>query len=179
MLHVVLLLMGMIGPLAAQDDITVTVYYVPERDACRPTGYAHSNTSDRDACDTLSYEPDVHNWERNQSVPRQSFSLRPEGLSAFTLEEALRGMIHQYTNSFTRLDEDNHRAGVFVFDFGDSLEASVSLTRRHSSRETLFSSSLNGERRWIVHQEAHWLHWFNQITWTLEVDGRAWSFEIK
>ena len=174
-----LLLMGMIGPLLAQDDVTVTVYYVPERDACRPNGYSHSSASSRDVCDTLSYEPDVHNWERNRGVPRQSFSLAPEGLSAFSLKGSLREIIHQYTNSFDRLDEAVHRAAVFVFDFGDSLETSVSLMRRHSSRETPFSASLNGERRWIVHQEAHWLHWFNQITWTLEVDGRSWSFEIQ
>ena len=175
----VLLLMGVARPLLAQNEVTVTVYYVRETDACRPNGYSHSNATDRDACETLSYESDVRNWERNRGVPRQSFSLRAKDLSAFSLEKPLREIVHQYTNSFDKLEVTDHRAGVFVFDFGDSLEASVSLMRRRLDQETTSNGSLNGERRWIFHQEAHWLHWFNEITWTLKVNGRAWSFEIK
>ena len=111
--------------------------------------------------------------------PDSRSHLDRDSRSTFRLENPLRAIIHQYTNSFSGLDDADHRAGVFVFDFGDSLEAPVSLMRSRSGQETPWSGSLKGERRWIVHQEAHWLHWFNQIIWTLELDGRIWSFEMR
>ena len=174
-----LLLVAHAAPGSAQDDITVTVYYVPANDACRPDGYRRAVPSDGAACETLRYDPDVIQWDKNRGVPRQSFSLNPDVREQLRLEDPLRGIINRYTNSVARLGDADHRAVVFLFDFGDPMVAEVSLTRTRTTQDTLWKGSLDGEQRWIVHQEVHWLHWFNQILWTLEVDGRMWSFDVQ
>ena len=167
------------APTAAQGDISVTVYYVPENDACRPDGYSTSAIDTARMCEPIDYDPVVVRWERDRGVPRQSFSLRRDVREAVELDEPLRGIIHQYTNTYGRLREADHRAAVFVFDFRNAMVAPVSLTRGRPNAETRWNGSLDKHRRWIVHHEAHWLHWFNQITWTLEVDGRSWSFGMR
>jgi hypothetical protein len=167
------------APTAAQSDISVTVYYVPERDACRPDGYSASATDAGRVCERIDYDPVVTEWEEDRRVPRQSFSLGERAREAVELAEPLRGIVHQYTNAHRRLPEADHRAAVFVFDFGSAVIAPVSLTRGRPNAQARWDDSLDKHRRWIVHHEAHWLHWFNQITWTLEVDGRSWSFSMR
>ena len=167
-------------PTLAQDVITVTVYYVLESDACRPNGYSSRPAQIKGrVCEPLNYDPDVVNWKGNRGVPRQSFVVQPGEFQEFQLQDPLRGLIHRYTNSFAALSEADHRAGVFVFDFGNSVEAAVSLTRARTNQETLWERPLDGDRHWIVHQEAHWLHWFNQITWKLTMDDQTWSFGMR
>ncbi len=174
-----LLLLIPAAPTSAQGNISVTVYHVPESEACRPAGYRDSLPTEGRVCQELDYRDDVEEgWRANPGVPRQPFTLQPGGCNALRLQTPLRGLIHQYTTSFKNLSEADHRASVFVFDFGGPMQGQVSLTRIRPSQELRWEGLLEGEQYWIVHHEAHWLHWFNKITWTLRLNTQTWSFRM-
>ena len=160
----------------AQSKVQVSVYYVPENIACRPDGYGSSSESQSRSCEKLQYETDVLEWERSTGVPRQSFSLLTGSIRSLTLTKQLNGILNSYSETIPSTDPAQRRAAVFVFDFGDFLTTSASLTRLDPKKR--WGADLRMEQRWIVHQAAQFLHPFNSIIWKLEVGGESmtWSF---
>ena len=157
-------------PTEAQcGTVSLLILYVPEHEACAPDGYGSQGVaSDRD-CATLDYQTHVTRWEENRNVPRHTACLNTD-TPELRLGDALRQIINSYVASPSR--GRDRRAVVFVFDFGEGQTGQISLER--SDRGTRrWVGDLGQDRRWIVHQAVHWLHPFNQFTWTLEMPSGA------
>ena len=160
----------------AQTEIRMSVYYVPQLEACRPDGYGPPNTNSTRRCEIVTYDVDVTRWRDDPRVPRQVFVLGADS-SDLTLNDELRQMVNSYVQSHGQLGKDDQRAAVFVFDFGSPRSVSVRLTRTRPNK--VWTGDLETEQRWIVHLEARWLHPINEIRWTLGVRDESRSFTMK
>jgi hypothetical protein len=172
-----------------KPEVTVTLYYVPEKFACRHTGYANG-LAQGSPCKKWTIEEFLAKAERDDHMP--VFSKVPP--SEIKLER-LFGRISNYSKSCSKEDleeycmnVDDRRSIVMIFtvhiDNPEGLQ--ISLRRLPSARskipgqqKTKRPYTLQAGGRWLTHQRADVFLPSKFFSWCLAIGDWRWVLGSK
>lgn len=169
--------MCMSFPAFAQEKpvIDISLIVVPERQACKPDGYAAYLSGKTSNCSALTVD-EVETWKIldyvfiERDLPPIELSL---GNSLFRLLDGYR--------TASKSSPDERKSIVIVFDWKSPQEADVKFTRKIINAtdelpfpEMQWEGRLEMERRWIHHERADAFLPAHKVIWILEAGGHKW-----
>lgn len=165
-------------PAFAQEApaIDISLIVVPEKQACKPDGYAAYASGERSDCSPLTID-EIENWKIlsdyiyiERDIPPIELSL---GNRLFRLLDAYR--------TASKKTSDDRKSIVIIFDWKSPQTADVKFTRKLINRadelpfpEMQWEGRLERERRWIHHERADAFLPAHKVVWILESGGHKW-----
>ena len=162
---------------SANDEVAVdiTLLVVPEKEACKPNGYASYMSGTSSKCQQVTID-DVDLWKAyefvhiERNVPPGKISL---GDTLFKLLAAYRTTL-EYSAS-------ERKSIVTVFDWGSPQTAEIKFTRKifrgqdaPPFPDRTWEGKLENERRWIHHQRADAFLPAYKVLWIIEKGEDKW-----
>lgn len=158
-----------------QPKVSLTMFIVPELEACPPNGYkdydsGHSN------CPTLGME-DIDQW-KDRGIIIQTGKVPPGEIS---LGKFLFTSIANYSMVTKKDDPEERLSFVLVFEWDKPQKSPITLERKGCPNipSMKWSDVLKGHTNWIHHERADAFLPANNIKWTLKEGGYKWVFKAE
>jgi hypothetical protein len=158
-------------------EVSLTIFLVPEKEACKPFGYQAYDADKSINCPPLTME-DINRW-REAGFLSQTITIPPTGI-------ALSNRIIEFLDIYRKIPKDKperRRAAVFFFEWPKSQQSAVSLERQVDPSSAhipamKWSGSLNNETFWIHQERADTLSPAYNIKWILQAGNNIWKFNF-
>jgi len=157
--------------------VPLTIFLVPEKEACKPSGFQNYDLYKSTNCAPLTKE-DIEKW-KEAGFPSQTITIPPAGI-------ALTDSIIEFLDIYREIpkDEPERRlAAVFFFEWATPQQSAVSLERIVDPSSAhipamKWSGSLHNERFWILQGRADALFPAYKIKWILKARNNFWKFHF-
>lgn len=162
-------------PMSAHPQPTadITLYVVPEKEACRQSGYNAYSDETSSTCATLSID-DIAEWDALGYAAIQR-TIPPGQIS---LGDNILGLLSAY-NTAPKYRAEDRKAVVIVFDFHEFQNANVTLARKTRGNGAgilpkSWSIRMRNERRFIHHERADVFLPSLRTIWSLKLGDDRW-----
>lgn len=158
--------------------ISLTIFLVPEKEACKPSGFQAYEADKFRNCAPLTMK-DIDGW-REAGFLYQTITIPPNEIS---LTNSILEFLNTYSRKIPKDKPERRRAAVFFFEWPTPQQSAVSLERQVDSSQAhisamKWSGSLNNKRFWIHQERADALVPAYNIKWILKAGNNTWIFNF-
>lgn len=160
----------------ATPKISLTIFLVPEKEACKPSGY-RTIEDESTNCQPLVSE-DIERW-RKLGVISQTIKIPPGQIS---LNNLMLRILDSYVRDRVKTP-DQRLAAVFLFKWETPQQLTLLLERKVGPKYAdipamKWSGLLNNKTLWIHQERADALLPVYNINWILKAGHNIWNFHF-
>jgi hypothetical protein len=171
------------GNNSGQNQVTLTVFFLPEKEACRKRGYENYGSEKKTKCETLTRN-DVKRWIELRR-PYTSIKIPPGQQSPFYVALGAKcfDIVTRYPSN-PSWNPEERKSVVMVFEWDYPQSGPISLERedlRIPARipPDRWEDELTGEKLWISNSRVDGFFPRSNVKWTLRIGGEQWIFVFK
>jgi hypothetical protein len=158
--------------------ISLTIFLVPEKEACKPDGFKAYDGDKSTNCAPLTMK-DIDGW-REAGFFYETITIPPDEIS---LTNRMFDFLYTYSREIPKDKPERRRAAVFFFEWETPQKSRVSLERQVDPKyinipAMEWSGSLNNEIFWIHQERADALFPAYNIKWILKAGNNTWKFHF-
>lgn len=154
------------------DKISVSMILAPEREACKPSGYAKGRR-----CNLLSYS-EIKSF-RSKNYPESRYQEIPPG--PHFLRDTIFRPLSTYVKHVDKSKSHNRKAMVVIIDFGRQLK-NVPISIGSTTEKVPYSRTVNNSSVYIYHENAVRFLPSERINWTIKLgngsNSKEWTFRV-
>ena len=163
---------------AEKPEVTVSMYFASETDACPPSGYRASAAEAQSSCRSLTFD-NLEAMVADGTTRTVQQRIPPERLR---LGERLLDSIDAYVDECPIrepcLDASRRYSIILTFEVADVVNREITITRVPPEDSQVppysFRGELSPQGRWIDHQRADTFLPSYRVRWRLEIGQWTW-----